>query len=77
MRRMCGGHEQNARDGEMVRRRARDAQMGVMDRIESSAKNRQARNGYTFSIVTVLIFTSFFGRSEESRAVVEIFCTTS
>ncbi len=74
---MRSGNEQHARDRETVRGRARNAEMGVMDRIESSAKNRQARNGYTRSIVTVLILTSFFGRSEESRGVLAIFSTTS
>jgi hypothetical protein len=77
VRRMGCGNKQNARDREMFRSRARDAEMGVIDRIEGAAKNRQTRNGYTRSMVTVLILTSFFGRSCESRGVFDIFSTIS
>jgi hypothetical protein len=77
VRGVSGGNEQNARDREIFGGRARNSEMGVMDRIKSSAKNRQARNNYTFSMVTELILTGVFGRSEESRGVREILSTTS
>jgi hypothetical protein len=42
MRWMRGGNEKNARDGELVRGGARNVEMGVMDRVERTAKYRQA-----------------------------------
>ncbi len=77
MRWIRGGNEQNAREAECIGSRARDGEMGVMDRIERSAKNRQTRDNYSFTMVTVLILISFLGRSEESRGVLAIFWTTS
>ena len=71
------GIEQNARDRERIRGRARNAQMGVMDGVESAPKNRQARNGYTFSILTDLILTVFSGGPASPCGSLEIFSTTS
>jgi hypothetical protein len=77
MRRICRRNKQNARKAERIGSRARDGEVGVMDRIESSAKDRQTRNNYSFTMVTVLILTSFLGRSEESLGVLAIFSTIS
>jgi hypothetical protein len=74
---MPGRNKQNARDREGIRGRARNAQMGVVYGVERAPKDRQTRNGYTFSIFTELILTGVFGRSCESFGSLEIFSTTS
>ena len=77
MRGISCRYKQHAREPERIGSRARDGEMGVMDRIKRSAKNRQTGDNYSFTMVTVLILTSFLGRSEESRGELEIFSTTS
>jgi len=77
--RIGGRHKQDFPQPEsgLAKRGMRHSQMSVVDRVERSAEYRCVRLNQTRSMVTVLIRTSFFGRSEESFGNLEIFSGTS